>query len=135
MISNVCYLIFNFLNLQAGWIHRIDRKNWKRPYRCPTPLLAAASGLGFVNLAFMGAGADVWGEGTLRNGLIASLLIVPLYLYRHHIQDGGVFPADADALDRAHGTAKRAGFLPDLAIIAAAGVIFVSHHFSAPPGG
>ena len=26
-ISNVCYIIFNFLNLNAGWILRIDSGN------------------------------------------------------------------------------------------------------------
>ena len=33
--SNVGYIIFNFLNLNAGWIHRMDRPNWERPYRAP----------------------------------------------------------------------------------------------------
>jgi hypothetical protein len=61
MISNVCYLAFNFLNLQAGWIHRIDRGDKDRPFRCPTWLLALGCTFGFVNMAFMGAGADVWG--------------------------------------------------------------------------
>ena len=34
-VSNCNYLIFNFLNLNAGWIHRIDNPNVKRPWRCP----------------------------------------------------------------------------------------------------
>jgi len=93
MISNVCYLMFNFLNLQSGWIHRMDRREWARPFRCPTWLLATGALFGFINMAFMGMGADVWGKGTLRNGVIAAALILPVFLFRHYVQDKGVFPA------------------------------------------
>ena len=34
-ISNVNYLIFIFLNSNAGWIHRMDRPGWTRPFRAP----------------------------------------------------------------------------------------------------
>ena len=61
-ISNVCYMIFVFLNLQSGWIHRMDRGNWSRPFRCPTWLLAAGALCGYANLAFIGAGADLQGR-------------------------------------------------------------------------
>jgi len=39
-VSNCCYLIFNFLNLNAGWIHRIDSPQANRPWRswCRTPV-------------------------------------------------------------------------------------------------
>lgn len=33
VISNVNYLLFNFLNLNSGWIHRLDRPNWFRPFK------------------------------------------------------------------------------------------------------
>ena len=33
--SNVGYIIFCFLNLNAGWIHRVDRPNWERPWKAP----------------------------------------------------------------------------------------------------
>ncbi|MFP3802343.1 amino acid permease, partial [Paraburkholderia sp. SIMBA_027] len=29
-MSNVGYIIFNFLNLNAAWIHRLDRPSWER---------------------------------------------------------------------------------------------------------
>ena len=47
-------------------------------------LMALGGLLGFVNMAFMGAGADVWGAGTLRNGVVAVLLIdgMRYYVYR-----------------------------------------------------
>ncbi|WDD91590.1 APC family permease [Burkholderia sp. FERM BP-3421] len=91
-ISNVCYMLFVFLNLQSGWIHRMDRGGWERPFRCPTWLLALGALCGFANLVYVGAGANLQGEGTLRNGLIAMLLIVPVFLYRHYWQDRGRFP-------------------------------------------
>ena len=99
LVSNVCYLLFNFLNLQAGWIHRLDRPDWPRPFRCPTWLLIAGAVFGFVNLLFVGAGADVLGAGALRSGLIATTLILPVFIYRHYVQDRGQFPI-ADAADR-----------------------------------
>jgi amino acid transporter len=138
MISNVCYFLFNFLNLQAGWIHRIDRGNWERPFRCPTPLLALAAGFGFVNMAFMGAGANVWGEGTLRNGLIAAALIIPVFCYRHYIQDGGKFP-DPEIESKYRGleagvAARSAGWLPYLALAACVAVIALTYAWSVLPG-
>ena len=33
-LANVGYIIFNFLNLQSGWIHRMDRADQERPFRC-----------------------------------------------------------------------------------------------------
>lgn len=130
MISNVCYLIFNFLNLQSGWIHRLDRPGWDRPFRCPTWLLAIGAAFGFVNMAFMGAGADVWGAGTLRNGLLAATLIVPVFLFRHYFQDRGQFPAAMLTDDAPAGEARavrRAGWLPWLALAGCVAVVVISH--------
>lgn len=142
MISNVCYLAFNFLNLQAGWIHRIDRGDKERPFRCPIWLLALGCTFGFVNMAFMGAGADVWGAGTLRNGLIALLLIVPVFAWRHYGQDKGVFPHALveDYARNSDGTmTRRAGWLPWLALAGCAALIAVTHafalHHGAPTAG
>jgi amino acid transporter len=135
-VSNVCYLLFNFLNLQAGWIHRIDRADVERPFRCPTWLLATGSVLGFVNMVFVGAGADIWGAGTLRNGLIATALIVPVFVFRHYIQDKGVFPGemrDDLGMVRQRPFVRRAGILPYLALLACVAVILLSHHLARLP--
>src|SRR4030081_1638391 len=59
--ANVGYLIFSFLNLNSGWIHRLDRPNQTRPWRAPTWIIAAGAVLSFVNIAFVGMGADVSG--------------------------------------------------------------------------
>ena len=34
-VSNCNYMIFNFLNLNAGWIHRVDNADVPRPYKAP----------------------------------------------------------------------------------------------------
>ncbi|MEI7969894.1 MAG: APC family permease [Betaproteobacteria bacterium] len=123
--SNVGYIIFNFLNLNAGWIHRVDRPNWARPFRAPTVILAVGVVLSFVNMALMGLGADIYGAGTLTAGLVFAALIIPVFLYRHYVQDKGVFPVemtedmhigDDDGL-------RRAGVLPY--VVLAAGVLVV----------
>jgi amino acid transporter len=137
MMSNVCYFIFNFLNLQAGWIHRIDRKHWARPYRCPSWLLALGAVLGFVNMAWMGAGADVWGEGTLRNGLLAALLIIPVFAYRHYVQDKGKFPVSEGSADdpfEKELVVPRARWLPYLALAACAALVWATHMWARLPG-
>ncbi len=123
--SNVGYIIFNFLNLNAGWIHRMDRPNWARPFRAPTIVLAIGGVLSFVNLALMGLGADIYGAGTLTAGLVFASLIVPVFLYRHYVQDKGIFPKEM-AEDMHIGDddgVKRAGVLPY--IVLAAGVLVV----------
>jgi len=123
--SNVGYIIFNFLNLNSGWIHRMDRPNWARPFRAPTIVLAIGGVLSFVNLALMGLGADIYGAGTLTAGLLFASLIVPVFLYRHYVQDKGVFPKEM-AEDMHIGDddgVKRAGILPY--VVLAAGVLVV----------
>jgi amino acid transporter len=130
--SNVGYIIFNFLNLNAGWIHRLDRPNWARPYKAPTILLFLGGLLGFVNLALMGLGADIWGVGTLNAGLFFATLIVPVFIYRHFIQDKGVFPSamlEDMQLDNAKdGVMKRAGVLPYIALLVGVVIVFWLHH-------
>jgi amino acid transporter len=136
MISNVCYFLFNFLNLQSGWIHRVDRGDWERPFRCPTWLLALATIFSFINIIFMGAGADVWGEGTLRNGLFAAALILPVFLFRHYVQDGGKFPdegGDAENAVRERTLSKKGGALPYIALVACAALIWLTHSYAVLP--
>jgi amino acid transporter len=128
--SNVGYVLFNFLNLNAGWIHRMDRGQWTRPFRAPTWIIAAGTVLGFVNLSLMGLGADVYGAGTLKFGLICASLIVPVFLFRHYIQDKGVFPKTMSEdlqLNDDRALVKRAGLLPYVVLVAGVGVVWLSH--------
>jgi amino acid transporter len=138
-LANVGYIIFNFLNLQSGWIHRMDRALQERPFRCPTWLLAAGSLFGFLNLAFMGIGADLWGRHTLRNGLLFAALIVPIFIFRHHVQDKGIFPSAlaGDSSPTSGVTLRRAaGYWPYIALTVGCIVVWLAHHWSrlpAPP--
>jgi amino acid transporter len=131
--ANIGYLIFNFLNLNAGWIHRMDRPRQERPWRAPTWILAAGAVLSFVNLAFMGFGADVYGAGTLKTGLVFAALIVPVFVYRHYIQDKGSFPKDmADDLETVNGEriVKRAGIWPYVVLALGIAVVAVTHRLA-----
>jgi len=123
-VSNVCYIVFNFLNLNAGWIHRIDNAHIRRPWKAPDWLLAVGVVLAFVNAFLLGAGADVWGTGTLTSGIVAIALIIPVFIYRHYIQDKGQFPpdmlADLSPDGRSIG-APKAGLLPYVTL--AAGIV------------
>jgi amino acid transporter len=135
-LANVGYILFNFLNLQSGWIHRMDRPHQARPFRCPTWLLALGALFGFVNLAFMGIGADLWGRHTLRNGLVFAALIVPVFVYRHYLQDKGQFPASLiDEVTGGNGVPPktRAGLWPYAALILGCVVVFVAHRLSHLP--
>lgn len=131
--ANVGYLIFSFMNLNAGWIHRLDRPRQERPWRAPTWIIAAGALLAFVNVVFMGMGADVSGEGTLRSGLIFSALIVPVFIFRHYIQDKGVFPAamvEQMEIGAGEKLSKRAGVLPYLALAAGIVVLYFTHRLA-----
>lgn len=132
--SNIGYIIFNFLNLNAGWIHRLDRPNWARPYKAPTILLVLGGILSYVNLALMGLGADIWGAGTLKAGLIFATLIIPVFIYRHYVQDKGVFPTamleDMHLDTHEDKVSSRAGILPYVALVAGVAVVYVFHHLS-----
>jgi len=131
--SNVGYLIFNFLNLNAGWIHRIDRPRQERPWRAPTWIIVAGGVLSFVNLAFMGMGADVYGAGTLKTGLVFASLILPVFVYRHYRQDRGAFPpAMAEDLEIGSGEkiVNRAGIAPYVTLALGVLVVYVTHRLA-----
>jgi amino acid transporter len=68
--ANIGYLIFNFLNLNAGWIHRWTARGRSGPGARRPGSWRAGAVLSFVNLAFMGFGANVYGVGTLETGLM-----------------------------------------------------------------
>ena len=132
--SNVGYIMFNFLNLNSGWIHRIDRPDWERPFKAPKIVLGLGVILGFVNLSLMGLGADIYGAGTLTAGLVFASLIIPVFLYRHYVQDKGQFP-DAMLEDMHLGDAlpkggKRAGILPYVTLAAGVVVVIVAHNLA-----
>jgi amino acid transporter len=136
-ISNVGYILFNFLNLNAGWIHRIDSAHMERPWRAPSWLIGVNTLLAFVNILFLGAGAKVWGySGALLSGLVFAALIFPVFWFRHYIQDGGKFPKEAyDDLGLPYGELgeRKAGMLPYLTLIAGALVVLIANWYFVMP--
>ena len=132
-VSNVGYIIFNFLNLNAGWIHRIDSGHIERPWKAPTVLIGINTVLAFVNALFLGAGAKVWGySNALWVGLAFAALIIPVFAYRHYVQDGGKFPAGAMAalgLKDGEMGERKAGMLPYLTLLLGAGVVLSANWF------
>jgi amino acid transporter len=136
-ISNVGYILFNFLNLNAGWIHRIDSAHIERPWRAPNWLIGLNTVLAFVNILFLGAGAKVWGySGALLSGLVFAALIVPVFWFRHYVQDGGKFPKEAyDDLGLSYGDLgeRRAGMLPYVTLIAGALVVLIANWYFVLP--
>ena len=136
-ISNVGYIIFNFLNLNAGWIHRIDSGHIERPWKAPTLLLGVNTVLAFVNALFLGAGAKVWGyQNALLSGVVFAAVIIPVFAYRHWYQDGGKFPAQAMAelgLKDGEMGERKAGMLPYLALVAGVIVVLWANWFFVLP--
>ncbi|HEY4163823.1 MAG TPA: APC family permease [Dongiaceae bacterium] len=129
-VSNCGYIIFNFLNLNSGWIHRMDSGHVNRPYRAPTFILALGAIFAYVNAIFMGAGAKVWNPYALWAGLIFAALIIPVFCFRHYIQDGGKFPTRMlDDLGLKEGDLghKKAGMLPYVTLVAGVVVMLLAN--------
>ncbi|WP_374372074.1 APC family permease [Dongia sp.] len=130
-VSNCGYIIFNFLNLNSGWIHRIDNGHIKRPYKAPTVVLAIGTLLAFVNAVFMGAGAKIWNPYALWCGIGFAAVIIPVFWFRHYVTDKGKFPhrmlEDLGIRDIGHLGEKKAGVLPYLTLGAGVIVVLVSN--------
>ena len=136
-VSNVGYILFNFLNLNAGWIHRIDSAHMQRPWKAPSWLIGLNTCLAFVNILFLGAGAKVWGySGALMSGLVFAAFIFPVFWYRHYVVDKGKFPKEAyEDLGLPYGELgeRKAGMLPYLALIAGALVVLLANWYFVLP--
>lgn len=129
-VSNVGYIIFNFLNLNAGWIHRIDNGHIARPWRAPSWLLAIGAVFSFLNVVFMGAGAKTWNPNALWAGLIWAALIIPVFCFRHFIQDGGKFPdhmLEDLGLHEGALAKRKAGILPYATLVAGVVVMLIAN--------
>ena len=117
--------------------NRIDSGNRERPWRAPNWLIGLNTVLAFVNALFLGAGAKVWGyENALWAGLIFAALIIPVFWFRHYVQDGGKFPKEAyDDLGLPYGELgeRKAGMLPYVALLGGAAVVLWANWFFVLP--
>ena len=136
-ISNVGYIIFNFLTLNSGWIHRVDSGHVERAWKAPTWLIGLNTMLAFVNALFLGAGAKVWGyTSALWVGFAFAALILPVFVVRHYLQDGGKVPQEAlDDLGIVGGGLgeRKAGILPYLTLLAGLCVVLWANWFFVLP--
>ena len=103
----------------------------KRPFKAPTLILAAGTVLSYVNAMFMGAGAKVWNPVALWYGLGAAALIIPVFWFRHYVQDGGKFPKrmleDLGIKDEGGLGERKAGMLPYVTLAAGIAVVLISN--------
>ncbi len=137
-VSNAGYMIFNFLNLNAGWIHRVNSGHVKRPWRAPNWLIGLNTVLAFVNALFLGAGAKVWGyQNALWVGFAFAALIIPVFAFRHYVQDRGKFPPNALAELGLKGNdlgERKAGVWPYVVLAAGLAVVLIANVIFTLPG-
>lgn len=96
--SSTGYMLGVVMNLLAAWMHRHDRPHHYRPFRAPDWLInIGAPVLAVLNLAFILFGANTFAPGALWYGLAAVLVVIPIFWYRHHYIDKGLWPAAAQA--------------------------------------
>jgi len=84
-----------------------------------------------VNAAFMGAGAKVWNPWALWAGILAAALIMPVFWYRHYLQDKGRFPEKMLEDLQVGGmpiSETRAGILPYVTLLAGLAVVLASNY-------
>ncbi len=89
----MCY-VSEFRNPEKDTIR--DRPHHYRPYRAPDWLVnIGAPVLALLNAVFILFGANTFAPGALWYGLGALFIVIPIFWYRHHYVDKGVWPAAA----------------------------------------
>ncbi|RUU84743.1 amino acid permease, partial [Mesorhizobium sp. M7A.T.Ca.TU.009.01.3.1] len=109
-----------------------DNGHIARPWKAPSWLLGVGAIFAYVNMIFMGAGAKVWNPMALWAGLITAALIIPVFCFRHYIQDKGKFPDHMLAdlgMTGADLSVKKAGILPYLTLVAGVVVMLLANWF------
>ena len=69
--------------------------------------------------------------------MIAAALIIPVFLFRHYVQDGGKFPPNMLQdlnLTQADLGKRKAGVLPYLTLVAGLAVVLAANWFFQLPG-
>src|SRR5262249_9169627 len=77
--STVGYMIFNVLNLVAGYLLRKDAPAAPRPYRAPVVMIRLGVVLAAVNLVLLFVGAPSWGWKYVGLGWLIVLAGIVIY--------------------------------------------------------
>ena len=129
--SNVNYLIFNFLNLNAGWIHRVDNGRVPRPYKAPMPLFIAGVAMAYVNVWLMGPGPTCTARTPCSPAGSPPSSPSRCSSFRHYVTDKGKFPdhmlGDLVLEGETELGPKRAGVWPYVAIVGGFAVMFTGY--------
>ena len=80
--STVGYMIFNTLNLIAGYLLRKDAPDAARPYRAPTSMIRLGIVFAAVNFVLLFVGAPSWGWKYVGLGWLIVLAGIAIYYYR-----------------------------------------------------
>jgi len=80
--STIGYMVFNSLNLIAGYLLRKDAPDAARPYRAPVTALRLGIVLAAVNFMLLFVGAPSWGWKYVGLGWLIVLSGVVIYYYR-----------------------------------------------------
>ena len=105
-----------------------------------TVLVAAGTVLAFVNALLLGWGSSVWGGGSLIFGLVGAAVILPVFAYRHFVQDRGVFPdtmyEDLPASERGPTGVliRRAGIRPYVVLAGGVAMVVIGQLLAAASG-
>jgi len=80
--STIGYMVFNTLNLVAGYLLRKDAPHVERPYRAPLVMIRLGVSLAAGNLVLLFVGAPSWGWKYVGLGWLIVLAGVVIYYYR-----------------------------------------------------
>jgi hypothetical protein len=80
--STIGYMVFNTLNLVAGYLLRKDAAEVARPYRAPVAIIRTGVVLAGGNLVLLFVGAPSWGWKYVGLGWLIVLAGVVIYYYR-----------------------------------------------------
>lgn len=74
----------------------------------------------------------MWNPWALWAGVIAAALIIPVFWFRHYIQDGGKFPPhmlDDLGIKESDLAVRKAGMLPYLTLAGGVAVVLIANWF------
>jgi len=80
--STIGYMVFNSLNLMAGYLLRKDAPDAARPYRAPVIMIRLGVVLAAGNFVLLFVGAPSWGWKYVGLGWLIVVAGVAIYYYR-----------------------------------------------------